>query len=126
MSEQTGKKLKILSTVVFSVMTVLFLVFAFLFFKVNLLFSLLFVVLSLISAVLLIPFVKMADDVCDAAEQKEMMREEKLSFTDMYAPAYIETTVIENAKMAKIDKNGEIEEDDAQTRQMKVDRKSVV
>ena len=117
MSQKTGKKLKVLSTVVFSVLTALFLVFAVLFFKTNLIYSFIFVALSLVSAIMLIPFVKMANTVTSDTVEMEATGEDQLSLTDMYAPAYIETTVIESAN---IEKEGEEDDENMETKQMKV------
>ena len=116
MSEKTGKRLKVLSTVVFCAQATLFLALAFFFINTNVIFSLIFASLALISALMLIPFVKMADFICDASEQKEMMKEEKLSLTDMYAPAYIETVIMDGA----IDKGMNSDEDNMATKQMPI------
>ena len=78
MSGKTGKRLKVLSTVVFCAQAVLFLALAFYFINVNLTFSFVFTALALVSALLLIPFVKMANAVCKS-EQNET-KEEKLSW----------------------------------------------
>ena len=115
MSEQTGKKLKILSTVVLSAQTVVFLVFAFLFFKTNIVYSFIFVALALVSALLLIPFVKMSDSIRKAKGKNEEEEQDKLSFTDMYAPSYIETAILESAKMDKAE-----DEDNMATKQIRV------
>ncbi len=118
MSEKTGKRLKVLSTVVFCTQAVLFLALAFFFIKANVIFSFVFAALALVSAVLIIPFVKIADSVCEAAEQKELMKEEKLSLTDMYAPSYIETVVTDNVKFE--DAIETEADDEAETKQIQV------
>ena len=120
MSEKTGKRLKVLSTVVFCTQVVIFLALAFYFIKTDVIFSFVFAALALISAILLIPFVKIADAVCEAAERKDLAKEEKFSLTDMYSPAYIETVITDNVKIEDDDAVEDEYAADAETKQMQI------
>ena len=102
MSDKTGKKIKILSSVVFIAQAVIYVIFAFKFMREDLLLSLIFIALAFISILLQVPFHRIVSSPTAPQEPKRTQ-----NLADIYSPEYIRTTTTEYLKNEKIQEKKE-------------------
>lgn len=86
MSKKTAKKLRTLSTIVFAAQAIIFVICAFCFLQRSVIISLIFSALALVSAVLILPFCKITEDL--ARDEKKKTSQ---SPAEIYAPNCVHT-----------------------------------